>query len=440
MVVSPLETRYKTEMNAVFEEENRLKRWLDVEVALARAHASCGNIPNSSANEIARASKKVKLARVKQIDSKIHHDLMAVVKALAEQCSGEAGGHIHLGATSYDIEDCATALQLRDAIAILEPRLLKLQKTLASLALKHKKTVCIGRSHGQHAVPTTYGLKFAIFEREIARNIERLNDAKKRLYVGKMSGAVGTMATFGERAFEIEKHVMNELKLKPSEASNQIIQRDRIAEALSILALTASTLDKLAKEIRNLQRTEIAELAEPFANAQVGSSTMPQKRNPHRCERICSLARVVRAYSLVALENIALEHERDLTNSANERIIISSSFILTDYMLKEANEILAGLEFFPENIKKNLELTRGLVLAERVMIALAKKGMSRQLAHEKIRKASILANRAKKHLNDVLANDSEIARLLSKNELKQIFRAETYIGKATEIAERAVKK
>ncbi|MEM3030373.1 MAG: adenylosuccinate lyase [Candidatus Micrarchaeia archaeon] len=435
MAVSALDNRYATEMNAVFDEEKKLAKWLEVEVALAKAHAKLGHIPKKAAEGIARAAGKVRLERVRQIEAEIHHDLMAMVRALEEACGGEAGAFVHLGATSYDIEDTATALVFRDAFALIKKRLRELHGIVVRLAKEKRDLVCVGRTHGQHAVPTTYGLKFAVWARELERHLERLEEAGKRLYVGKMSGAVGSMATFGKDAFKLQQAVMRELGLHAAEATNQVIQRDRHAEALFILALIAATMEKIAKEIRNLQRSEIAEVAEPFGRRQVGSSTMPQKRNPHRSERICGLARVVRANVLAALENIPLEHERDLTNSASERLVFSESFIITDYMLKEATAILGGLEFFPENIKRNLEGSKGLILAERVMIALAEKGMPRGRAHALLREASIKAKSEGRHLKEVLAENAEVTRLLTARELEELFDYSTYVGKAKEIVD-----
>jgi len=442
MVVSAIDTRYAGPMNAIFEEENRLAKWLEVEAALAWAHAELGTIPKAVAAEIQRKAntRTVKLSRVKEIEAKIDHDLMAMVKALAEKCSGGAGGFVHLGATSYDIEDTATALILRDALDLFDRRLVSLKKALLKQAAAHKNTVCIGRTHGQHAIPTTYGLKFAVWACEIQRHIERLGEARKRILVGKMSGAVGTMATFGPDAFKLQELVMKRLGLKPALATTQVLQRDRHAEAIALLSLAACTCEKIAKEVRNLQRTEIMEIAEPFRKKQVGSSTMPHKRNPHKSERICSLARVVRAHLNVALENIALEHERDLTNSANERIIIPEAFILTDYILSQTESIISGLEFFPENIKRNLKSSRGLIMAERLMLMLTHKGMNRQAAHELLREASRRAFAKKTHLKEELLEDKEVRKYLSEKELEDAFNEETYIGKAVEIVERVIKE
>ncbi|MEW6528606.1 MAG: adenylosuccinate lyase [Candidatus Micrarchaeota archaeon] len=436
-IVSPLDGRYRTEMCEIFSEKAKLERWMDVEIALAKAHAKLGNIPKDVVEKIERAKNKVKLARVLEIEKETHHDLMAMVKAMGEH-AGSGAAYIHLGATSYDIEDSATALIFRDAIAQIEKRLAKLRVVLKKLALAHKKTVCVGRTHGQHAVPTTFGMKFAIYYQEAGRNIERLKEAKKRILVGKMSGAVGTMATFGGLGIEIEKIVMDELGLVPVLVATQIIQRDRHAEIMQILALISASVEKIAKEIRNLQRTELMEIAEPFALKQVGSSTMPHKRNPHKSERVCSLARIVRANVQTALENIALEHERDLTNSANERFIFSESFVLSDYMLKEITAILEGLEFFPKNIKRNLELTRGLMLAERLMIKIVEKGiMGRQDAHALIKKLSMRTFKEEKHLKDIFIA-SPIGKKFTKEEIDSLFDYLSYIGNAEKIIERAI--
>jgi len=442
MAISPLDYRYVTEMNSIFDEENKLSKWLLAEAALAKAHASLGDIPKKCAKEIGKKAntKSVKLHRVKEIESEIHHDLMAMVEALTEVCTKECGGYVHLGATSYDIEDTALSLILRDAIGLIEEKLKKLRQVLVVLASENKNTVCIGRTHGQHAVPTTYGMKFALYAKEINRHEERMKEAKKRMLVGKMTGAVGTMATFGDKAFKIQDLVMEELGLTPAGVTNQVIQRDRLAEVLFIMALVASTLEKIAKEIRSLQRSEIMEIAEPFGKKQVGSSTMPHKRNPHRSERICSLARVVRADLQIALENISLEHERDLTNSANERIIIPEIFILNDYMLKEMTEILTGLEFFYENIERNLEASKGNIMAEKLMILLTQKGMSRQDAHELLREASLKAAKQKIHLKEALEENKGITKYLSKKELEDAFDVHKYIGKAVEIVENAIKE
>ncbi len=442
MPVHPIEYRYfHPEMREIFTEERKLQRWLDVEAALARAHAAVGNIPKEAAEEIERKANvaHVSVERVKEIEKRTRHDVMAMVEALTEACEGEAKKYVHLGATSYDIVDTALALQLRSALEVLEEDLRELMRVLLDLAEEHRETVCIGRTHGQHALPTTYGMKFALWASDVARHVERLREVKKRALVGKMSGAVGTMASFGEKGFEIQRLTMKFLGLSPVPIASQVVQRDRHAEVQCLLALIAGTLEKMAKEIRNLQRTEIAEVFEPFARGQVGSSTMPHKRNPHRCERICGLARVVRALVHPALETIALEHERDLTNSSVERITIPEGFILTDYMLRQMIGVLRGLEFNYENIRRNLEMTLGLCLTERVMMELVKRGMGRQEAHEKLRRLAQRCWREGRSLKSVLLEDEEVMNLASEEELDEWLDPRNYLGTAVEQVERVVR-
>jgi adenylosuccinate lyase len=274
----------------------------------------------------------------------------------------------------------------------------------------------------------------------VKRDLARLEQAEEMISVGKMAGATGTMATFGGKGRKLQELAMKELGLKAAEVSNQVVQRDRHAQVIFALALTCSTLEKIAKEMRNLQRSEILEVAEPFGAKQVGSSTMPQKRNPHKSERVCSIARMVRGNVAVAMENIALEHERDLTNSANERFIFPDSFILTHYIIQEMNKIVGGLTFYPGNIEKNLNLTGGAVLSERVMIALTGKGMGRQEAHELMRTCNIEAFEGRKKLLDVLCARKEVVALIPKGELAHLFDPHTYIGEAKEIVEAAIKE
>ncbi|PIT84159.1 adenylosuccinate lyase [Candidatus Micrarchaeota archaeon CG10_big_fil_rev_8_21_14_0_10_45_29] len=438
MSISPIEQRYATEMNSLFEEKAKLDGWMRVEVALARAHAKLGHIPKNSADEIEAAASKVQLSRVLEIENEIHHDLMAMVRALSENC-GESGKFVHLGATSYDIEDTALALTMRDAGGLLRSRIIGLQEILGRLAKEKKSLVCVGRTHGQHAVPTTYGMKFALIYEALERQVALLDNAIRQISAGKMSGAVGTMATFGKDAFKLQEIVMEELGLESAPITTQVIGRERHAQMLFVIASIASILDKLAKDIRNLSRNEILEVAEGFAKKQVGSSTMPQKRNPHKCERICSLARLVRANCSVALENIPLEHERDLTNSANERFIIPQSFILCDYMLKQTSLVLESLEFFEANIKKNLEMGGGAILAERAMMALAEKGMGRQEAHELVRTIAKEAAKEGKPLKEALAQNKKASDLLDEKELEKIFDYSTYTGKAEEIVKKIIK-
>ncbi|MEM4194855.1 MAG: adenylosuccinate lyase [Candidatus Anstonellales archaeon] len=432
--MSVIETRYRTEMADIFSDENRIRKWAEVELALLKAHAKLGNVPKEAVPAVEKAVKEISLKRVEEIEKETHHDLMAVVKAIAEK-SGKYGEYIHLGATSYDIEDTATALIFREAFDLIEKRMLLLGKELKAKALKYKNNVCVGRTHGQHAIPTTIGMKFALYYSDNKRNLERLKELRRRVEVGKIRGAVGNYASFENYGFEkVEELVLKELKLGKADVSNQIIQRDVHASAMFFLAVVASNLEKIAKEIRNLSRTEIAEWFEPFGKKQVGSSTMPQKRNPHKSERICSLARVVRANVQVALENIALEHERDLTNSANERILWPTSFCITDYMLKQMIELMSGLEVDVKRARENVDMTKGGVYAERLMLALSKK-IGRQKAHEVVRELTLSGKG--KNLQEIFEK-SRYGKLIDKKEIERIFKTE-YVGKAKEIVEKVCK-
>ncbi len=438
--IHPIETRYRTEMAKIFTEEKKLENWLMVEAVLAQTHAELNNIPQKAAQEIKKKANLlyVKLERVKEIDKEIHHDLMAMVKALSEQCEGDAGKYVHLGATSYDIEDTAIALQLKEALNYIREALLNLLKTLMKIAEEKKKLVCIGRTHGQHAIPTTFGMRFGVWAYEINRHLDRVSEIITRISFGKISGAVGTMASFEEKGIEIQKMVMKKLNLHPVIIANQIIQRDRHAEVIFLTSLIGQTLAKIAKENRILQRNEIAEMFEPFEKAQVGSSTMPHKRNPHKSERICSLARILKSNVIVALDNIVLEDERDLTNSASERVIFAENFVLLDYMIKQLTQNLRGLEFNEKKIEENLNLTRGACLTEKFMVQLVKKGIGRQEGHEILRQASIKARNEELFIKDILFENNQIKERFTKEELEDIFDPHKYIGQAVEQVENLV--
>ncbi|MFX1256995.1 MAG: adenylosuccinate lyase [Promethearchaeota archaeon] len=436
--ISPIETRYRTEIADLFTEEKKIENWMKVEAVLAKVHAKLGNIPQGAAEEINKARKKVKLERVREIDRKINHDLMAMVKALAEQCDGNAGKYIHLGATSYDIEDTAIAIQLKEALNYIDNSLKNLLKELMRLMEEKKRLICIGRTHGQHAIPTTYGMRFGVWAYEISRHIDRISETLERISYGKMSGAVGTMASFGNKGIEIQSAVMKELDLNPVLIANQIIQRDRHAEVILLTALIGQTLAKIATEYRILQRNEIGEMFEPFKEAQVGSSTMPQKRNPHKSERICSLARIVKSNVIPALDNMVLEDERDLTNSASERVIFAENFILLDFMIKQLAQNLKNVEFNEKNIEKNLNLTKGACLAERVMVKLVNKGIGRQESHEILRQTAIKARDEKLPMREILMEHKNIKENFSKEELDELLDPRNYIGKAIEQVENLI--
>ncbi len=443
-LLCPIDFRYGREkMKSIFGEATRLQRLLDVEAALARAEAKVGLIPADAAKAIAKhaTTKDVAVARVNELEKETRHDLMAVVLALTEASGTEAGKYVHLGATSNDISDTATALQLRDVIAILDADLAELAQAFAKLAEKHKRTVMLGRTHGQAAVPITFGLKMAVYASEVGRHRERLVQASKRILVGKMSGAVGTGAAFGPRALEIQDAVMAELSLGVEEASTQIVGRDRYAEFIAILANIASSLEKFATEVRNLQRNEIGEAAEAFeAKKQVGSSTMAQKENPVNAENVTSLARIVRSLVIPAYENVSLWHERDLTNSASERILLPHACVLLDDMLARSTDIFRNLRVYPARMKANLEATQGQVMAESVMIALTKKGLGRQEAHSVVREAAMKARAEGRHLKDVLKRHRKVKDRLSEQEIDEAMRPERYVGQSERIVESVLAK
>jgi adenylosuccinate lyase len=442
--VCPLDYRYgRKEIKNLFGEERRLQYLLDVEAALARAHASVGNISKSAADEITKkaSTKIVKVERVREIESETKHDIMAVTRALAEQCKGDAGKYIHLGATSYDIVDTANALQFADSLELITKCLKDLRKTFVDLAIKHKKTVMVGRTHGQHTIPITFGLKMAGYAMEVDRHLERLFECKSRLLVGKLSGAVGTGAALGSKALKLQEEMLKELKLGAEDVSTQIVCRDRYNELLGVLCNIATSMEKFATEVRNLQRDEIGEVAEAFEEKkQVGSSTMPHKRNPITCEQICGLSRLVRGFIMPAYENSIQWHERDLCNSSNERFIIPHSIILTDWVVYKTDDVFKNIKVFPDKMKKNLEISKGLPMSESLMTALIGKGMGRGDAHELMRKTSLKAAKEGKTLKEVFIVENKKLKLLSEKEINYALNPQNYLGATDEIIDRVVKK
>lgn len=442
--VCPLDYRYgRKEIKCLFGEERRLQYLLDVEAALARAHAKVGNILKSDADEITKkaSTKIVKVERVRKIESETKHDIMAVTHALAEQCKGDAGKYIHLGATSYDIVDTANALQFADSLELLSKCLKDLRKTFVNLAIKHKKTVMVGRTHGQHTIPITFGLKMAGYAMEVDRHLERLYECKSRLLVGKLSGAVGTGAALGPKALKLQEEMLKELKLGTEDVSTQIVCRDRYNELFGVLCNIATSMEKFATEVRNLQRDEIGEVAEAFeSKKQVGSSTMPHKRNPITCEQICGLARLVRGFIMPAYENAIQWHERDLCNSSNERFIIPHSIILTDWIIYKTDDVFKNIKVFPEKMKKNLEISKGLPMAESLMTTLIGKGMGRGDAHELMRKTALKAAEEGKTLKEVFIVENKKLKLLSEKEINYALNPQNYLGVTDEIIDKVVKK
>lgn len=442
MAIHPIEFRYGTpEMKSVWESENKLQKMLDIESALAQAEAEMGMIPTEYAVEIKKKANTqiVTLERVNEIERATNHDIASIVKALAEQCEGDAGEYVHFGATSNDIVDSSNSLLFKESMEILREKMVRFTQLLLKLADENKENVCIGRTHGQHALPTTYGMKFALWADEMHRQIERLDSCQKRLCVGMMTGAVGTTAALGEEGLQIHEKVSEILGLEAVSISNQVVQRDNHAEFMMVMANLATTLDKIALEVRNLQRTEIMELGEKFdPEKQVGSSTMPHKMNPITAERICGVSRVVRSYVVAAMENNPLWHERDLTNSSCERIIFPEACILTDYILNLSLKLMGNLVFYPENIERNLNLTNGLIMAERLMAELTRKGMGRQTAYGLVRECAIKANKEQKLLSDVILARSELEGYLTPADVEEIMDPHTYIGSAVLSVEKII--
>ena len=442
--VCPIDYRYgRKELKEIFGETRRLQYLLDVEAALACAHAKIGNIPKSASDEISKKASinYVKVDRVIKIEAETKHDIMAVTKALAEQCIGGAGKYIHLGATSYDIVDTANALQFADSTEYIQKGLKELRNTFVGLAKKHKKTVMTGRTHGQHSIPITFGLKMAGYAMEVERHLERLFECKSRLLVGKLSGAVGTGAALGKNALKLQEEMLRELKLGVEDVSTQIVCRDRYNELIGVLCNISTSMEKFATEVRNLQRDEIGEVAETFeAKKQVGSSTMPHKRNPITCEQICGLSRIVRGFATPAYENAIQWHERDLCNSSSERFIIPHSIILTDWIVYQTNIVFKNLKVFPEKMKKNLELSKGLPMAESLMTSLIGKGMGRGEAHEVMRKTSLKAVSENKTLKESFIDENKKLKLLTETEINNALKPENYLGATEKIVDKVIKK
>jgi adenylosuccinate lyase len=434
--ICPIEFRYGSkEAKSLFDREATLGRYLKVEAALAQALAEEGVIPRDAAQDIAKAVRegKVSLSRVDELEAQTHHDVMALVKALTE-VSGKGGPYVHMGATSNDILDTARGLELKDAALLLRGSLNTLIVSLVKQVDLHKATAMVGRTHGQHAVPTTLGYKLANFAAEFLRHRKRLDEMMDRLAVGKMAGAVGTGASFGDLSAKLESRTMASLGLQVDEAPTQITGRDRLAEFAFWLAMVASTLDRLATEVRNLQRTEIAELSEPFEEGkQVGSSTMAQKRNPINSENVSSLARFVRALPQPALENMVQWHERDLANSANERFLYSHGVILLDEMLTRMKVIVDGWRVYPERMLENMSISGGAVMSEALMLELTKRGMGRQEAHELLRNLTRdLKPKGKDSLLNRARASDVVKKWIKEEEMERYFTPAAYVQVATD--------
>ena len=403
-------------MGNIWTEENKFKKWLEVELAAVEALAAKKKIPFQDAVNIKKKAG-FDIGRIRKIEKDVRHETIAFLTNVAENI-GPSARYLHYGLTSYDTIDTAQALQMREAADIVIQDIKRLITVLKSKARKYKKLVCVGRSHGIHAEPTTFGLKMALFAQEMNRNLIRMNRAREVINVGKISGAVGTFANVEP---SIETDVCRRLKLKPAILSTQILQRDRIAEFLSTIAITGGTLERLATEIRGLQRTEILEVEEPFSSKQKGSSAMPHKKNPIISERICGLARVLRGNALAGIENMALWHERDISHSSVERIILPDSTIILDYILNKAIEVIKGLVVHPANMKENLNRTKGLIFSERLMLELTRKGLSREKAYRIIQRNAMKVWKKRIDYKKQLSLDKELRKHLSPREISACF-------------------
>jgi len=402
-------------MKSVWADENKYQKWLKIELAVCEAWTQLGIIPYEDMALL--NSAQLDLPRMEEIFQETHHDMTAFTRSITEKL-GPEGRWIHLGLTSNDVIDTAAALQIIDAINIIEMDLNSLSNALQSSAIRYKDTTMMGRTHGVHAEPITFGLKLAIWHQEVLRHIQRLNEAKSGISVGKISGAVGTYATVSP---ELEERVCLQLGLQPAPISNQIIQRDRHAHLITTLALVAASLEKFATEIRHLQRTEVREAEEPFEEGQTGSSAMPHKRNPELSERVCGLARLIRGHSITALENVALWHERDISHSSAERIIIPDSFFALNYILNIFTGIIHGLRVYPDRMWQNLESSRGLVFSQRTLLALIAKGLSRESAYKLVQTNAMLSWDQGFDFRELLFSDSAVGEILTREELEEVF-------------------
>ncbi len=405
------------EMKKIWSVENKFRKWLDVEIYACEAMAKLGRVPKDALSEI-KEKAAFNVQRIAEIEAVTNHDVIAFTTNVAEYV-GEAARYIHLGLTSTDVVDTAMSALLKEAGLHILERLKKLKQVLLEKAAEHRKTIMIGRTHGVHAEPITFGLKMLLWTDETSRNIQRMERAVEVISVGKISGAVGTYANIDPR---VEAHVCAGLGLHPAKVSTQVLQRDRHAEYLTTIAVIGSSLDKFATELRSLQRTDILEVEEPFRKGQKGSSAMPHKRNPITLERISGLARLLRGNALAAMENVSLWNERDISHSSVERVIFPDSTIILDYMLVKFTGIIAGLLVYPENMMRNLERTHGLIFSQRVLLTLVdEKGLSRERAYELVQRNAMQSWRTGENFRDLLLKDGEVTAHLTGEEIDRLF-------------------
>ena len=419
-------------MARLWSQDAKYEAWLKVELAVCEVYAKRGIIPAEALGRI-KAKARVSASRIDEIEATTRHDLIAFLTNL-EESIGADSRYVHIGLTSSDVVDTAQALQMVAASDLLLAGLERFREALRSLALRHKETLCVGRTHGIHAEPMVFGLKPALWFTEAGRNLERLRRAKEAVGVGKISGAVGTFAHIDP---DVEEEACRLLGLEAAPVSTQIVQRDRHAEFSSTLALVAASLEKVATEIRSLQRTEILEAEEPFTEGQKGSSSMPHKRNPVSCEQVCGLARLVRTNSLAALEDVALWHERDISHSSVERVILPDSTLLVDYMLHQMTRIVEGLQVYPERMRENMERSFGLMFSQRVLLRLAETGLPRQQAYEIVQGNAMRAWRERASFRSLLAADPEVTARLTSADLDACFDPTWYLRNVDAIYKRA---
>jgi adenylosuccinate lyase len=432
--ICPLEWRYGSkEMRALFSLSSIVRSYTSVEVAIVAGLARAGLAPKDCVDSIAKCAEELKPWEVYAGEEVLGHDIASLAYILGEKC-GECGRYVHLGATSYDVIDTAWALILREGIDIVKGRLRRILSALEELAIRYRDTIMVGRTHGQHALPITLGFKLANYIYELARSYERLCLLENRLIRSKISGAVGTMAAWGDKGFEVERGASEYLGLEPHAISTQIAPRDGFAELVAILAILASQLDRFALEVRELSRTEIAEIYE--ASERVGSSTMPHKRNPVISERISGLAKVMRGLVTTALENIPLAHERDLTNSSSERILIPHAMLVIDQMLLDMETLLEILHIDPKKMRSNIELTRGAIMTESIMIRLVEKGVPRHVAHRML--IDIVRRSGDNDIKNAIMDSKDISSLLSREEIERAMDPEKYLGSYRKLIERAI--
>lgn len=423
------------EMGAIWTDENRFQKWLDVEIAVCEVHADMGTIPRDAVDRI-KLTARFDVDRIKEIERTTRHDVIAFTTALAENIGPESR-FVHYGLTSSDVVDTANALLMRDAATLLLEDLDRLGRVLRRRALEHKETVMIGRTHGIHAEPTTFGLVLALFYADNERNKERLLRARERVSYGKISGAVGTFAHLDP---EVEERVCTKLNLRPAPISTQVIQRDRHAEFLSTLAIIAASMEKIALEVRHLQRTEVREAEEPFSAGQKGSSAMPHKRNPVTSEQICGLARICRSNAQAGFENIALWHERDISHSSVERVIIPDSCMLTDYLVRKTEWLVDGLAVYPKRMRSNLEALGGVTASGRLLIELTRKGVTREDAYQIVQPLAMRVWDEGLSFRELVMNESRITSRLSRDELDELFDASKQLRNVDRIFDRVFKE